>query len=148
MKHRGRWLAGGLIIVGLQCTACQRGRVVREAEHPVEVTAIEGSNLHRVTLTERAIQRLDLTTTEVREQRVSRSDSPRKVVPYAAVIYDPQGQTWIYTSPQPRTFIRYKVDVDYVEGGVAVLKDGPPAGTVIALRALAELYGADFGVGH
>lgn len=148
MTHGGWWMAAGLIIGGLQLTACQRHQVVHEEAHPADVQAIEGSNLHRVTLTEKAIQRIDLTTTEVRVQRVSRSDAPQKVVPYASLIYDAQGQTWIYTSPQPRTFIRHKVDVDYIEGDLAILKDGPPAGTVIALRAVAELYGADFGVGH
>lgn len=148
MKRCGRWLAAGLIVVGLQLTACKRHPAVHEAEHPSEVQALEGSNVKRVTLTEKAMQRLDVRTTEVREQRVSRSIVPRKVVPYAAVIYDPQGQTWIYTSPQPRTFIRHKVDIDYVENDLAVLNDGPPAGTVIASRAVAELYGTDFGVGH
>lgn len=148
MKRCGPWLAAGLIVVGLQLTACKRHHAVHEAEHPSEVQAIEGSNVKRVTLTEKAMQRLDVRTTEVREQRVSRSIVPRKVVPYAAVIYDPQGQTWIYTSLQPRTFIRHKVEIDYVENDLAVLNDGPPAGTVIASRAVAELYGTDFGVGH
>jgi hypothetical protein len=148
LRHHGRWLAAGLIGVGLQLTACHRDHVVHHAEHPAVVQAIEGSNLKRVTLTEKAIARIDLKTTEVREQHMPRSNSPRKVVPYAALIYDPQGQTWIYTSPQPRTFIRHKVDVAYVHGDLAVLNDGPPAGTVIASKAVAESYGADFSVGH
>ncbi len=66
----------------------------------------------------------------------------------SALIYDPKGQTWVYTSPQPRTFVKHKVDVEYVEGDLAVLSDGPPAGTVVVSTAAAEVYGADSGVGH
>lgn len=72
----------------------------------------------------------------------------RKVVPYSALIYDPNGDTWVYTSPTPRTFIRYEVEVDYIEGNMAVLDEGPPTGTVIATVGVAELYGAEFKVGH
>jgi hypothetical protein len=64
------------------------------------------------------------------------------------LIYDPQGQTWIYTSPSARTFVRHKVEVDYIQGDVAVLKDGPPTGTVVASVGVAELYGTEFKVGH
>lgn len=148
MKQPRRWLVTGAIAIALPVTACRKHDVPYHADDPVRVEAVEGSNLKRLTLTGRAIEQLDLKTTEVREQQVSRSRSPRKVVPYAAVIYDPQGQAWIYTSPSPRTFIRHKVDIAYVEGDLAVLNGGPPTGTAVASRAVAELYGADFGVGH
>ena len=69
-------------------------------------------------------------------------------MPYSALIYDPQGQTWVYTNPQSRTFVRHKVEVDYIEDNLVVLNDGPPVGTVIASVAVAELYGAEFGLGH
>ena len=72
----------------------------------------------------------------------------RKVVPYSALIYDSHGQTWIYTSPSARTFVRHKVEIDQIQGDVAVLKDGPPAGTVVASVGAAELYGTEFKVGH
>ena len=64
------------------------------------------------------------------------------------MLYDPQGRTWIYISPQPRTFVRFQVDVDRIEGDRVFLRDGPPLGTVVASVGVAELYGAEFGVGH
>ncbi len=148
MQHINRWAVAVVVVVSLQFTACQREHSTHHAEHPAEIAKIEGTELSRVTLTERAMQRLDLQTDQVRETMVKRSNSPRTVVPYSALIYDTQGQTWIYTSPQDRTFVRHKVDVDYIEGDLAVLKDGPPVGTVIASVAVAELYGAEFKVGH
>ncbi len=115
---------------------------------PATVEHIDGTELSRVTLSEKAMQRIDLKTDQVREQRVSRSASPRKVVPYSSLIYDPHGQTWVYISPKPRTFIRHKVDVDYIEGDIVVLNDGPPTGTIVASVGVAELYGTEFEVGH
>ena len=149
MLYRHQWLFTVLIsFAGLQFWACQKHDETYHVEHPAEVVKIEGSELSRVTLSEKAIQRLDLKTDKVREVKVKRSTTPRKVVPYSALIYDPQGNTWIYTSPQPRTFVRHKVEVDYIEGDLVVLNDGPPVGTVVASVAVAELYGAEFGLGH
>jgi hypothetical protein len=142
MKQTDRWLTAGLVMIGLQLTACQKHSSTPQTEHPAEVVKIEGSELSRVTLTEKAIERLDLKTDQVRAQ------GGKKAVPYSSLIYDPNGQTWVYTNPEPRTFIRHKVDVDKIEGDTALLNDGPPVGTVIASVAVAELYGAEFKVGH
>ena len=142
MQHINRSLVAVMITAGLMITACQKHSEAHHAEHPAEITKIEGSDLSRVTLTEKAVQRLDLQTVQVREQ------SGKKVVPYSSLIYDPNGQTWVYTSPETRTFLRYKVDVDKIEGDIAILNDGPPVGTIVASVAVAELYGAEFKVGH
>jgi len=115
------------------------------------VKRVDGTEHSVVTLTERAIQRLGLKTDQVRDEKVTRKNQPlgeRKVVPYSALIYDSQGQTWVYTSPSARTFVRHKVEVDQIQGDVAVLKDGPPTGTVVASVGVAELYGTEFKVGH
>ena len=74
--------------------------------------------------------------------------SARKVVSYASVLYGDHGETWVYTSPKPRLFIRHNISVDYIEGDVAVLSDGPPAGMQVVTVGVAELYGTEFEVGH
>jgi hypothetical protein len=142
MQHTNRWFFAVLVIAGLQMSACQKYDDGQKTEHPAEVEQIEGSALSRVTLTEKAIQRLDLQTDEVRQQ------ANIFVVPYSSLIYDPQGNTWVYTSPQPRTFVRQQVSVDRIEGDLAYLSESPPAGTVIASIGVAELYGAEFEMGH
>jgi hypothetical protein len=75
------------------------------------------------------------------------SGALKKVVPYSAVIYDLTGGTWVYTSPEPLTYVREPISVDYIEGDMAVLADGPDVGTLVATVAVAELYGIDTGVG-
>ena len=82
------------------------------------------------------------------ELSLAGSKTPRRVVPYSAVIYDLKGDTWVYTSATPLTFVREKVAVDFIEGDLAVLSQGPAAGTQIATAGAAELYGTEFGVGH
>jgi hypothetical protein len=90
----------------------------------------------------------------VPEQRVrvklslAGSGAKRSVVPYSALIYDSRGQTWVYTSPSPRTFVRQKVEVDQIQGDTGVLSDGPVVGTAVASVGAAELYGTEFKVGH
>jgi outer membrane receptor for ferric coprogen and ferric-rhodotorulic acid len=153
MRPSNLLMIGVLLVAGVQFSACKHSPASAKAhaEHPAEVKRIDGTELSRVTLTEKAIQRLGLKTDQVREDKVARKTpmaGERKVVPYSSLIYDAQGQTWIYTSPSARTFVRHKVEVDHIEGDVAVLKDGPPMGTVVASVGVAELYGTEFKVGH
>lgn len=81
---------------------------------------------------------------------VSLSDGAvlRKVIPYAALIYDADGGTWIYVEDDPatRTFVRYPVTVDFIDGDLVVLTEGPPAGTKVVTVGGQELFGAETGV--
>lgn len=142
MRHRNRWAFVALITAGLLFSACQKHSGEHSTEHPAEVEHIAGSDVSKVTLTERAMQRIAVQTDKVREQ------GGKKIIPYSSLIYDPKGQTWVYTSPQPRTFVRKQVKVDRIDGDMVLLADGPPAGTVVASVAVAELYGTEFAVGH
>jgi len=92
---------------------------------------------------------LDLQTGKVTEAPSPRKkEAPQRAVPYGALIYDPQGKTWVYTSPKPRTFVRQNIEVDYIEGNLVFLAEGPPTGTEVATVGVAELYGTEFKVGH
>ncbi len=74
------------------------------------------------------------------------SGSRRSIIPYAALIYDLNGDTWTYTNPEPLVFVRHRVTVDYVDGDLAVLSDGPSAGVAVVKIGAAELFGVEFGV--
>ena len=74
-------------------------------------------------------------------------EGPRLVVPFSALIYDIYGDTWIYSNPEPRHFLRVPVVVDYIDGDQVVLVDGPAAGTTVVTVGVAELHGTDTGVG-
>lgn len=71
----------------------------------------------------------------------------RLVVPYSAVVYDPIGQTWTYTNPEPLVFVRSPISIVFIDGGEAILSDGPPPGTEVVIVGSAELFGVESGVG-
>jgi hypothetical protein len=110
---------------------------------PAHIQAIAGSPLKRITLTDKAAKRLDIQTGEVRQDPAGGS-----VVPYAAVLYDIAGVAWVYTNPEPLTFVRHRVEVARINGADAYLKDGPPVGTRVVKVGVAQLYGAEKGIGH
>ena len=80
------------------------------------------------------------------ELTLSGSRMPRKVVPYAAVLYDVHGDAWVYTNPEPLVFVRELILVDYIEGDLVVLLEGPSIGTAVVTVGVAELFGAETGV--
>jgi hypothetical protein len=114
---------------------------------PATVEHISGSDLYRVTLTEKAMERTDVQTTTVK-RATNGSGASRLVVPYSSIIYDPHGGVWVYTSPQERTFVRHKIVVDDIEGDNVYLSEGPAVGTTVASVGVAEIYGAEFEIGH
>lgn len=73
--------------------------------------------------------------------------APRKVVPYSAVLFDLSGATWTYTQVVSLTFVRQRVSVDYVEGDLAILSEGPVAGTEVVIVGATELFGTELKVG-
>jgi biotin carboxyl carrier protein len=81
------------------------------------------------------------------ELSLTGSGVQQKVVPYAAVIYDLHGDTWAYTNPQPLTYIREHIGVEYIDGDLAVLSQGPIPGTQVVTVGAAELFGTEFGIG-
>ena len=148
MLNGNRWIVVAPLIAGAYLAGCQRTHKAAEHVKPSHVEHIEGEEVSRVTLTPKAAERLDITLDLVRDQRVSRSGTVRKVVPYGAVLYDPAGRTWVYTSPDSLVFVRREIVVEYIEGDLAVLTDGPPAGTRVVTLGATELHGAEFEIGH
>jgi hypothetical protein len=109
---------------------------------PAYVEAIEGSDLSTVTITEKAAERLAIETATVEK------NGAEKVIPYSAVLYSPTGETWAYVSPKSLTFVRHAIVVDRITGDKAFLSDGPTAGVKVATVGVAELYGAESGLGQ
>lgn len=148
MKRLNLWLGIALIAAVPLVSGCKEETAQAEHPHPATVEHLEGSDLSRVTLTEHAMQRLDVRTGAVTQETSPRSQSAQLAVPYSSLLYDSQGNTWVYSSPEPRVFVREKVDVDFIEGDIVYLAAGPEIGTNVATFGVAELYGSEFPVGH
>jgi hypothetical protein len=109
---------------------------------PVVKEEVDDTDLHRLTLTPEAVERLGLTTAEVEP------DENGTTVPYAALIYDSRGSTWVYTNPEPDVFVRAAVEVDRIDGATVHLSDGPEPGVRVVTLGAAELFGAEFDTAH
>jgi len=148
MQHRHYWMFGVMIAAGLGLAGCTTASIelpAIDSEAPSHVEPIEGSELSRVTLSEKAAQRLGIQTAEVSREEID--GQPRQVIPYGAVIYDQNGATWTYTSPEPLTFVREAITIDTIDGDRAILSEGPPDGTVVVSVGAAEVYGTEYKVG-
>ena len=112
------------------------------ADEPASIEYVDGSDLAHITLTEQAIERLDVrTATALKEAGLI-------IVPSGAVIVDPHGAMWVYTSVGPRRFVRERINVDHEEGDLAYLSEGPSEGTEVVTVGVAQLYGIESGIGH
>ena len=154
MRHSNRWMLTTLIMAGLPLLACSEPASSAASEAASGAVAhIDGLELSGVTLTEKAMQRIDIETTAVRKELVpSTAPSPvdgfqglvaRRIVPYSSLIYDTHGGVWVYTNPRPRTFVRHRVDVYGITGDRTVLREGPAVGTKVVTLGAAELYGTE-----
>jgi hypothetical protein len=144
MKIRISWVVIFLSIAALQLSACAQKQASAEKISPVQLATMEGTDLKRLVLTEKAAERIDLQTAKVQEESVNGTN--RIVVPYSAVIYDLHGETWLYTNPEPLTYVREAIIIDSIDGDKAILVEGPSNGTEVVTVGVAELFGAETGV--
>jgi hypothetical protein len=103
---------------------------------PAQVEPIKGTDLSRVTLSADAAKRLGIRTTAV----------DGNVIPYSAVLYDPEGLTFTYTSPERLVFVRRPISVDHIDRGQAFLSRGPASGTAVVTVGSQELFGTEYEV--
>lgn len=134
-----RFFIVGTLLLTLVLSACGGTAEEDAAESPAAVEQIKGTELNRVTLTAEAAKRLDVQTV------AARSDGKRTVIPYAAVLYDPDGRTWTYTSPEQLVFVRKDINVDRIDGDSAILNAGPSPGTAVVTVGADELWGVEYG---
>jgi hypothetical protein len=151
MRHSLHLTVAAVALAGFGLAGCS-GKSTYTKVEPAHVDHKEGEEFHKLTLTEKAMERLAVETAPVREgapEAGSAEGQPAKsIVPYSAIIYVAEGDAFIYTNPAPRTFLRQPVEVESIEGNEAILKSGPAPGTQIAVVGVTELFGTEFGVGH
>jgi len=148
MWLNSRWLIAILILVALLPLACQRKPAKAAKVPPAKIEKIQGSEISRVTLTERAEQRLGIETGAARAPQPAEAGKAVQVVlSYDAVIHDIQGKTWVYTNPGPQTFVRHPVGLRSVRGDLAFLSEGPAPGTKVVTVGAQMLYATELKFG-
>lgn len=140
-----RWAIVATIGAVLVLSGCKQDKI-EETYHPSTLEESGEDGILRVRLDARAAERIGLQTVAVREDRAGAHQG--LVVPYGAILYDTQGDTWTFTNPEPLLYVRHKVKVEHVDGDQVVLSEGPPAGTAVVIVGATELMGAEHKYGH
>jgi hypothetical protein len=140
--------AGLVLIAGVvtlsACGGGSTGYDYETASHhdPAELEPLKGTDVQRVTIDAEGVERAGIQTSPIRQ------NGQGTVMPHSAVIFDADGETFTYTSPEPRTYVRQKIVIDDVVGDSVMLSDGPPAGTEVVTVGAALVYGSEFEVAH
>jgi hypothetical protein len=138
VRRANRWLALGMVAAGLTVSGCGGSSESAAPSEPAHITKIAGG-INRITLTADAARRIDLKTAPVE------SEGAETVIPYEAVLYDPDGAAWTYTNPRPLVFQRAEITVQSIDGKRAILTRGPAAGTAVVTVGATELWGVEYG---
>ena len=141
MQRKGRgWIVAVLLVLPLVGAACG-GKATEEGGQPPAV-AITHGKITQVKVTPEAAKLLGIRTVSVRSDAAG---THRTVIPYDAVLYDPDGKTWTYTNPEPLVFQRTDIRVAQIHGNAAVLVKGPPVGTRVVTAGATEIWGVEYG---
>jgi len=109
---------------------------------PALIKPVAGSQIPQLQLTARAVQRLGIQTQPVQPGTAAAQED----IPYSAVVYDTDGSTWTYVNTAATTYERKPITVTRIDGEVALLSAGPPAGTPVVTVGAAELLGTEYNI--
>ena len=138
MKHIYRLFIALLILASLLTACAPAATGKEEGVKPVTLEPVAGTDLNHVILTADAAKRLDIQTAAVHD-----GGTQGTVIPYDAVLYEANGNTWVYVSLEPLVFVRQAIVIDHIKGNEAFLSEGPDSGAMVVTLGAAELYGSE-----
>jgi len=146
LRRSGRRAAAALAVLaaGTSLAACTEVKSADKDHYsPSSITPVKGEeDLVSVTLTREGADRIDLAT-----ERVTQGTG-RKVIPYAALLYEKDGAAFVYTNPSGLTYVRAHIEVDRVAGNRVLLREGPAVGTRVVTTGAPQVHGAELEFGE
>jgi hypothetical protein len=133
----------GCVVAVAVATSAGCAEIESVTAEPYEPAALESTGPDkpaRVILTEEAVDRVALQTTEVKAL------GKELTVDHAALVFDKAGKPWVFSVVGPRTYIRATVTIKEVQDNVVTLSAGPPPGTQVVTVGAIELWGAELGI--
>jgi multidrug efflux pump subunit AcrA (membrane-fusion protein) len=141
MSVSSRPLALALVAGALALAGCTEVEEFESTNEPTSLQPVKGQDdIQQVTFTAQAAQRAGVRTAVVHGSGGVTS------IPYAALIYNEEGNTYTYVSRTPLVYVRVPIRVDHIANGRVVLRHGPRIGTRVVTTGAAEVYSAEFGV--
>jgi hypothetical protein len=140
--HRAKW-ATALVLAAAGLAACSTQSTAKTVP-PARMEHVGHSATASVVLTPLGARRLGLqTATAV----TAGKHGSTVMIPYSALLYQPDGTNVVYTVTGVRTYTRRDVVVSTINGNQVLLKSGIPAGTRVVTIGAEELQGVQDGVG-
>ena len=133
------------LVIGAAAILAGCATATPELAPPALIKPVAGSQIPQLQLTGRAVQRLGIVTQPVR-QTTTAGQPAHAAIPYSAVVYDTDGSTWTYVNTAARTYERKPITVTEIDGDMARLSAGPPAGTAVVTVGAAELLGTEYNI--
>lgn len=127
-----------LLAAAVVLSACQEVPSTKVDSKPYTLQPIKGTDLQRVKLEAHVARKIDVQTATVSGR------GKLRLVPHAAVIYNPEGKSFVYTVPAPLTYVRAPIAVRLAIDERAILSKGPPAGTKVVTVGAAELLATEY----
>lgn len=104
------------------------------------IEALPGSSAGKIVLTATGAQRIGIETAPAGRAGAN------VLIPYSALVYDPAGNAYVFTSIAPLTYTEVPVTVDHINGSEAYLTKGPTRGAQVVTVGAEELLGVQTGV--
>jgi hypothetical protein len=119
----------------------------RPPSPPAKLERVGPGSALSVVLTPQGMKRIGVQTARVSAVPGSAAGAPTAVVPYAAILYEPDGSPLVYTNPAPLIYTRVSISVVRIVGDRVYVTRGPAVGTRVVTVGGEELLGVQNGVG-
>lgn len=139
--------AGVLTAVALLSGCADGAAATAKARDPFVKEKVEGTDLVRLRLEPQAVARTVVRTVPAGGPVTVDGRAFAGTLPYAALLYKPDGTTFVYMNPEPNLFERHAVTVVDIVDGLVRYTAGPAQGHAVVTDGAAELMGIEFGVG-
>lgn len=136
-------LVGAAVAVTAGLAGCASSASSAAQSPTSKLVTLPGTATPSVVLTPLGAQRIGLETAPV-----SAGPGGAATFPYAALLYEPNGQLAVYVSAGTLTYTRHYVKVDAVNGGQVTVASGVTLGERVVTDGAEELLGIQNGVGE
>ena len=112
-RRMRRWITALALVAGIAAPLAACAQVpssTHKTVEPVKSEPIGDTGVKRLTLTDQAVERLAVETVPVVDV------GGRLTMPYAALLYLPDGTTFAYTNPEGHSYVRAPVAVESISG--------------------------------
>ncbi len=129
----------GLLLM-LSLASCQKHHEAHQKIQPAKIVPGSKSSPSHVILTTDAEKRLGIESSVFKPNTSGISE-----LPTSAVLYDTSGETWVFVQSAPQEYYRERARIIQVRG--TLFQTDTHLKLPIVTQGVAELYGAESGVG-